>query len=417
MDQMKAIYIQEANELLENLEVSLLSLEDNPSDKSNIEQVFRVMHTLKGNSSMFGLAVIAEFVHDLETIYDKIRQGEMTLSKEILNTTLASFDHLNKIIVDSDLNDADNKKNHSELIQRIHALIHVNGVVAPKVEEVETNSNSLDGKNRTIHILFEPEDTFLLDGSNPLLLVLEVTQLGKSIVVPHIKKVDDISNFDPTKCLTSWDIFIETDAPLSHIHDVFVFAEMNAIIQISEYASTDLISNPAFGQKINEFLNSEKAIAIELIQQLVQEFGNHQVSEESDSNLLSIETVQFNSDEPKINEPKADVLTTNTPQVKEKVVSSIRVSSDKLDELMNLVSELVTTQASLTLYNQKFETPELEIISENIEKLSRRLRDIAFGMTLVPINNMFGRFQRLVRDVSLALNKEVQFVTEGVKRS
>jgi two-component system chemotaxis sensor kinase CheA len=80
---------------------------------------------------------------------------------------------------------------------------------------------------------------------------------------------------------------------------------------------------------------------------------------------------------------------------------------------MNLVSELVTTQASLTLYNQKFETPELEIISENIEKLSRRLRDIAFGMTLVPINNMFGRFQRLVRDVSLALNKEVQFVTEG----
>ena len=168
MDQMKAIYIQEANELLENLEVSLLSLEDNPSDKSNIEQVFRVMHTLKGNSSMFGLAVIAEFVHDLETIYDKIRQGEMTLSKEILNTTLASFDHLNKIIVDSDLDDADNKKNHSELIQRIHALIHVNGVVAPKVEEVETNSNSLDGKNRTIHILFEPDDTFLLDGSNPL---------------------------------------------------------------------------------------------------------------------------------------------------------------------------------------------------------------------------------------------------------
>jgi len=110
MDQMKAIYIQEANELLENLEVSLLSLEDNPSDKSNIEQVFRVMHTLKGNSSMFGLAVIAEFVHDLETIYDKIRQGEMTLSKEILNTTLASFDHLNKIIIDSELEDSDNKK-------------------------------------------------------------------------------------------------------------------------------------------------------------------------------------------------------------------------------------------------------------------------------------------------------------------
>jgi hypothetical protein len=98
---------------------------------------------------------------------------------------------------------------------------------------------------------------------------------------------------------------------------------------------------------------------------------------------------------------------------KEKVLSSIRVSSDKLDELMNLVSELVTTQASLSLYSQRNESPELEVISENIEKLSRRLRDIAFGMTLVPINNMFSRFQRLVRDVSKALGKEVEFVTEG----
>ena len=101
MEEMKDTYIQEANELLENLESSLLSLEDNPNDKSNIEQVFRVMHTLKGNSSMFGLSKIAEFVHDLETIYDKIRQGEMQLTREILNTTLASFDHLNLIIVDS----------------------------------------------------------------------------------------------------------------------------------------------------------------------------------------------------------------------------------------------------------------------------------------------------------------------------
>jgi len=74
---------------------------------------------------------------------------------------------------------------------------------------------------------------------------------------------------------------------------------------------------------------------------------------------------------------------------------------------------LVTTQASLTLHNEKNNSPELEIITENIEKLSRRLRDIAFGMTLVPINNMFSRFQRLVRDMSETLGKEIQFVTEG----
>ena len=107
MDEMKETYIQEANELLENLESSLLSLESNPNDSSNIEQVFRVMHTLKGNSSMFGLTKIAEFVHDLETIYDKIRQNEMQLSKPILDTTLLALDHLNKIIIDSELEEED----------------------------------------------------------------------------------------------------------------------------------------------------------------------------------------------------------------------------------------------------------------------------------------------------------------------
>ena len=335
MDQMKAIYIQEANELLENLEVSLLSLEDNPSDKSNIEQVFRVMHTLKGNSSMFGLAVIAEFVHDLETIYDKIRQGEMTLSKEILNTTLASFDHLNKIIIDSELEDADNKKNHAELIQRIHALIHVNGVVDTKTvteENVSKDSNSLEGKNRTIHISFEPEETFLLDGSNPLLLIAEIAQLGKTIVIPHVKTVDDISSFDPTKSLTSWDIFLETDAQVSQVNDVFVFAEMSAHIIVTEYPCIDLISNDSFNQKVNELILSEKLISVELISQLVTDFG---VSIENTNSTIQeqVENIenQINEDS-KIEGIKSDVPVTNSPLVKEKVVSSIRVSSDKLDE-------------------------------------------------------------------------------------
>lgn len=101
------------------------------------------------------------------------------------------------------------------------------------------------------------------------------------------------------------------------------------------------------------------------------------------------------------------------PTSKEKAVSSIRVSSDKLDDLMNLVSELITTQAALSLYTDKKSDSELDSIAENVEKLSRQLRDISFGMTLVPMNNLFGRFQRMVRDISKELGKDVAFITEG----
>jgi two-component system chemotaxis sensor kinase CheA len=406
MEEMKATYIQEANELLENLESSLLSLEDNPNDSSNIEQVFRVMHTLKGNSSMFGLSKIAEFVHDLETIYDKIRQGEMELTKEILNTTLASFDHLNLIIVDSDLEDEKNKENHVTLIHKIHGFIQgtaVSQAVVVPSEKAETTTSSVIPDNilRTYYVHFEPKTEFFLDGSNPLILVAELCQLGKHLVVPHFHKVTSIDDFNPTSCITFWEIYIESGGAKDKIDEVFVFAESNAKIEVVELTSSDLISNKEFSEKVQELKFKDQLIEREVLFELAARLGKSIVP---DLPILPVIDA---------NELLAESKNTQKSETKEKVVSSIRVSSDKLDELMNLVSELVTTQASLTLYNQKNETPELELISENIEKLSRRLRDIAFGMTLVPINNMFSRFQRLVRDVSMALNKEVQFVTEG----
>ena len=406
MQEMKATYIQEANELLENLESSLLSLEDNPNDTSNIEQVFRVMHTLKGNSSMFGLSKIAEFVHDLETIYDKIRQGEMELTKEILNTTLASFDHLNLIIVDSDLEDEKNKENHVALIHKIHGFIQgttVSQAIVVPSEKAETTTSFVipDNVLRTYYVHFEPKTEFFLDGSNPLILVAELCQLGKHLVVPHFHKVTSIDDFNPTSCITFWEIYIESGGAKDKIDEVFVFAESNAKIEVVELTSSDLISNKEFAEKVQEIKFKDQLIDRELLFELASRLGKSIVPD-----LPILPAIDAN-------ELIAESKNTHKSETKEKVVSSIRVSSDKLDELMNLVSELVTTQASLTLYNQKNETPELELISENIEKLSRRLRDIAFGMTLVPINNMFSRFQRLVRDVSMALNKEVQFVTEG----
>jgi len=409
MEEMKDTYIQEANELLENLESSLLSLEDNPNDKSNIEQVFRVMHTLKGNSSMFGLSKIAEFVHDLETIYDKIRQGEMQLSKEILNTTLASFDHLNLIIVDSELENVDNAENHVRLINEIHKFIDKpkNDSNHPvSIESSNESSHISDDYTegpKTYYIHFEPNDTIFLDGSNPLYLVAELVAFGKSIVVPHFKTITTLTDFDPTKCFTFWDIYVETDKPLTDIQDVFVFVEGNSIIEITEIPFIDLISNHSFNEVVSGTIFKDLKTDVTAILLLAESIGTKAVKVNEIENV----SLEESKGEPSNSNP------TVKSDSKEKVVSSIRVSSDKLDELMNLVSELVTTQASLSLYNQKNETPELEIISENIEKLSRRLRDIAFGMTLVPINNMFSRFQRLVRDMSDMLGKEIQFVTEG----
>jgi two-component system chemotaxis sensor kinase CheA len=398
MDEMKETYIQEANELLENLESSLLSLESNPNDNSNIEQVFRVMHTLKGNSSMFGLTKITEFVHDLETIYDKIRQNEMQLSKPILDTTLLALDHLNKIIIDSELEEEENKSNHLSLIDQIHSFIGKGGDVnhSENTNEVVVNNPTIEGP-KTYHVMFEPSKSIFLNGTNPLILISELTALGKNIVIPHFKATS-IDDFNPLDCITFWEVFIETEKSIDDINDVFVFVVDNATIEINEFNFTDLILNNEFADYVKSFMFKDKKVDVKELTFLAEKLGKSSIIE-AIQNEIAITPVS--------------AQTIPKKEVKEKVLSSIRVSSDKLDELMNLVSELVTTQASLTLFSQKNESPELEVISENIEKLSRRLRDIAFGMTLVPINNMFSRFQRLVRDVSTVLGKEVEFITEG----
>jgi two-component system, chemotaxis family, sensor kinase CheA len=108
-------------------------------------------------------------------------------------------------------------------------------------------------------------------------------------------------------------------------------------------------------------------------------------------------------------------LATSASPVKEAQVPSIRVASEKLDELMNLISELVTSQARLLLLAQQNQTPELSNLSENMEKITRRLRDTAFNICLIPLQTLETRFQRLVRDLSKELNKEIDFTTEGVE--
>ena len=395
MDEMKQTYIEEANELLANLETALLSLEENPNDKTDIEEVFRVMHTLKGNSSMFGLSVIADFVHDLESIYDKIRVGEMALSKELLDCTLEALDHLRVIVYDSDLAEVVNKDNHSRLIKTITQFIGANDNDTVKTTSLIESSKS---QTNTYHIYFQPHENIFDDGSNPLFLLAELAEMGSSRIIPHFIAAESIEKFDPTKCNCYWDVYLETDQDEKAIMDVFVFVEGNSVIEVNKIPCINILGNTAFNDAITANINKDVKTDITSIIALAESVG-----------LKSDSVV----DKKQKSEPVAENGDAKRASAKEHAVSSIRVASDKLDELMNLVSELVTTQAGLTLFSETNKIVELEAISENVEKLSRRLRDIAFGMTLIPINNMFGRFQRMVRDVSKQLNKEIEFVTEG----
>jgi len=396
MDNFRKKFIEEATEHINELEKALLELERDPENKELVEKVFRVMHSLKGGGAMFGFDKISEFTHHLETIYDLVRNGQMYISKDLLDVTLASVDHLSNLLNDEKINDQLTVEKHSELTKRIENIISQKQTISSDSLKKNHENNSItstqsskDEKISTFYILFQPNEHIFNNGTNPLYLVDELYGLGTCKAIPHLHKVPDYYDIEPTKCYTYWEIFLSTKNDINSITDVFIFVEDECNIDIHKLSDTNLLKNKQFLKLLEEPRTGNKDIGINDLQAFV-------------SKLSSAQSIKEKKTEEKV------IIAS-----KENSISSIRVSSDKLDTLMNLVSELVTTQARLSLYAEQGGNPELIAIAENVQKLSRQLRDIAFSIVLIPIENLLTRFQRLVRDLSQELKKEVSFIAEG----
>ena len=382
MEVFQAKYKEEAVELISGMEKSLLSMESNLNDPGLIEDVFRNMHTLKGNSSMFGYKLIADFTHHFESIYDLVRSGTMKLSKQILNTSFLALDHLSLLVNnDSTLNEREEKAHH-ELSEKVIEIIN------SSTKSLSNNNSelNLEGNNitssendlKTWRIHFCPDKSFFLNGSNPLFIIKELQELGECKIVADTDAVPPLNNCDVDACYISWDIFLKTVKNINLIREIFQFVEHTCKLEIEEVLQNSS-SNKFFLQKEN--VSEPKTIEA----------------------LKEINLIPSTSKE---------IL---TPVNKKHVISSIRVPSERLDNLMNLVSELMTLQAKLGTLTEQNPQTELLAVSENLEKISTRLRDNAFSMCLVPLENMVTPFHRLIRDLASELNKEIEFITDGTE--
>ena len=406
MEDFKQKFIEEADELISNLEASLLILEKKPHEKEHIEKVFRIMHTLKGNGGMFGFNKISEFTHNLESIYDFVRSGEMEINKELLDITLLSVDHLKMLLKNGDNLGSDLQKTHSNFTSKIENIINrklMGGNDYSIEKQIGYGDNSAGlfsgtaANRKTFYIKFQPNEYIFNNGTNPLFLIDEINTLGTSAAVAHLENIPAAETFDCTKCYTWWEIFVATHEKSSTLDDVFIFVEDDSKIKISEIAPSDLFLNHDFKKYIENLQKSGNQFNIEFLKKLPG-IGDKikPVAEETP------EQPEMTAQLPVVGKVKAEA-----------VISSIRVSSGKVDLLMNLVSEMVTLQARLNLYTESHHDPELLSIAESVQKLSRQLRDNAFSISLIPIGSILTRFQRLVRDLSGDLGKKINFIIKG----
>ena len=377
MEALSVKYKEEAKELIESIEKTLLSMESNLNDAGLIEDVFRNMHTLKGNSSMFGFTAIADFTHHLESVYDLVRSGDLKISKQILNISFAALDHLSALVnTDNNLSERE-QRSHEYLSKKVLEIISRSGISADKHAAQSISSKNISPDNNVFKIWqihFRPGKNFLLNGSNPLSVINELQQLGECKITAHISEIPSLENCEADVCYTSWEVLLATNQELSFIHNVFEYVQHQCDIEIEELFENAVETNGEPGNDIN------------------QEYG------------ISYTSTQARFD-------KDPIISDH----KKRVIPSIRVPSERLDSLMNLVSELMTLQAKLTTLAEHHPQPEFLSVAENLEKISTRLRDNAFSMCLVPIENMITPFHRLVRDLASGLHKEIEFITDGTE--
>jgi two-component system chemotaxis sensor kinase CheA len=421
MDRQREVYREEAYELLVELETSLLELEETPDDEEQIGRVFRAMHTIKGSGAMFGFDDIADFTHELETVFDQVRSGKITVTKELVNLALSGRDQIKAMLDASDGGTPADPLKSQQIITSLKTLLADTGNHGECSPPVQTSAQPMTGnadgpglrlrseepfKEVTYRIRFRPESYIFFSGTNPILLLKEIQEIGDCRVSAQTDRIPLLEDYDTESCYTYWDIILTTTRGENAIRDVFIFVEDDCDLTIEVIDEADSVEEDDSYKRIGEILVERGDVSSEAL--------NRTLGDQKRIGEMFVENQVV--DKHKVNsalEEQQHVKEARRKRREAALGASIRVDAEKLDGLVDLVGELVTVQARLSQKASFQNDPELRLISELVERLTAELRDNTMSIRMLPIGTTFTKFRRLVRDLSGELGKEVVLATDG----
>jgi two-component system chemotaxis sensor kinase CheA len=350
IDPFKQGFRDEARELLSELEAALLELNQNPGDLEIVGRAFRALHTIKGSGAMFGFDDIAAFAHNLEAVFDRLRQAKLVATSGLIDLTLAAGDQIQAML---DAASGSGVVDEARSAVILEELARITGTAAKSAEvlPVAASSGSAPaGACADWCIHFRPGPDLFRNGTNPLFLLRELRELGALRIKLDTVAIQPLGEMEPERCYTAWDMVLTTTAERDAIRDVFIFVEDDCELTIERVTAREA---PRPDGRTNEAASLHSSSA------------------------------------------------------------SLRVSAEKLDQLVNLVGELVTVQARLSELSARRDDADILAISEEIDRLTTELRENSMSIRMLPLRNTFERFRRLVHDLGGELHKEANLVIEG----
>ena len=395
--------------MLAELEVALLELEQAPENSEVIDRVFRAMHTIKGAGAMFGFDDISAFTHDVETVFDKVRNGELSVTKELLDLTLRSRDHIALLLASADSGDELNADKARELTKALRDLVP--GMNSPSGADKAKPDDTAGNNPATYRIRFRPAREIFLSGNNPASLLEELDEMGRAMFYPYMDDLPGLDQIDSAQCYLWWDVVLNAPVDEEAIREVFVFVEDECELSIKRIDTGDSLETEEEYKKLGEILVERGDISSDDLNAVLSE-RKYLGDILAEKGMVTKQKVESALSEQKIVRGMRQARTAERPK---EAASSIRVAADKLDYLVDMVGELVIVQAQISQVVSERKDPVLTGLAEELERLSDELRDSTLGIRMLPIGTTFGKFRRLVRDLSAELGKEINLVTEGAE--
>ena len=400
--QYMSMFLEESLDNLQTLNESLLELEQNPEDVDKVNEIFRVAHTIKGMAATMGFNDLAELTHKMEDVLSEFREGELKVTQDVVTVLFDCLDTLEKM-VDLVQEGSDEKVDIESIMAKL-AYIKENGNKNQQ-ENIPEESNSAEVKVshndsigldlneydisvikqahekgfNAVEIKVTLSENTLLKSARAFLIVKDLEDHGE--ILKSVPSTQDIENE-------------EFDLELK-----FVLITKNTVDEILSIVNgiSEVVKVEASAIEIEETETVEEEKAEEVKPKEVEE------KVEEAKKIEKVAEVPRKAAEKKP-QPKKEV---------KKAHQSVRVDLERIDNLMNMVSELVIYRTRLEQIVTTHKSQELNETLEQVGRTTSDLQDLVMKIRMLPLDTVFNRFPRMIRDVSVELNKEINFIIEG----
>jgi two-component system chemotaxis sensor kinase CheA len=418
-------FFEEAGDHLAIVEEGLLALEQHPEDLDLLNKIFRSAHSIKGTSGMFGFSAVAQFTHKMETLLDLLRNGQKVVTPIIADLLLKSTDCL-KLLIDAAKTGSPVDE---ETVRRLTAELAAASSASPSASTSSSAPLPLTPHpSRCFHIAWTPPEWLFQRGLDPLQILKELGNIGTlTQVTVDTSKLPELAVMDPEKCYLSWTMKLETVKDRQVLDSVFEFVREDSLLTISEQAVSGSEFQVSRSTPQRETRNKQpettdgepKPIGEILVETGIvsRETLDHALAQQKRVGQILVEQHAVTSQQiEQALQKQKQKQQESAAQFKKTDTTSIRVDTDKIDKLINLVGELVITQSMLSDLSARFEMSQMTVLLERMAQLEHNTREIqerVMGIRMLPIGTAFSRFPRLVRDLSAKAGKKIQLVLSG----